>query len=82
MLEPLLGRIQRIGDGRVGHTAERGVETTEIAIERLELGAPVVVESGLNAATHGESRARRVRRKSREGSKPRSTERRLDLPRQ
>jgi hypothetical protein len=61
---------------------ERGVETTEIDIERLELGAPVVVESGLNAATHGESRARRVRRKSREGSKPRSTERRLDLPRQ
>ena len=78
----MLGRIQRIGDGRVGHTAERGVETAEIDIERLEFGAPVVVESGLIAATHGESRARRVRRKSREGPKSRSTERRLDLPRQ
>jgi hypothetical protein len=33
----LLERIQRIGDGRVGHTAERGVETAEIDIERLEL---------------------------------------------
>ena len=62
-----------IGDGRVGHTAERGVETAEIDIERLELGAPVVVESGLNVATHGESRARRVRRKSREGSRALST---------
>ena len=71
----LIRRIQRIGDGRVGHTAERGVKTAEIDIERLELGAPVVVESGLNAATHGESRARRIRRKNREGSKSRSTER-------